>query len=275
MCGPSMHPTEGRQSINLVRGVGEAGQTPHWFIRCRRPIEAAIAAVGASFMVDAVQGRDTSLRDTISKGGFVQGAQHPRIFGWGHFGRGHINPASPKPPCSAPHCNQKSHLCIPRKGIARPQSQFPHSCVCERFLYSQDKSQIFLKGIFFFFSFYFRWVVRASDSQCRSRNCSGFDLRILRVSGIWGAADEAVLNIVYKKVHILSCSRIGRQILKIYKSLTALEFGTDAAQILFWECFFRIFSVVSLPVRPETLAGCRPKTQRFPAVTREKERSVQ
>jgi hypothetical protein len=24
---------------------------------------------------------------------------------------------------------------IPRKGIARPQSQFPHSSVCERFIY--------------------------------------------------------------------------------------------------------------------------------------------
>ncbi len=29
---------------------------------------------------------------------------------------------------------------IPRKGIARGQSQFPHSCVCERFMYSQDRS---------------------------------------------------------------------------------------------------------------------------------------
>ncbi len=28
---------------------------------------------------------------------------------------------------------RKSHLCVPRKEIARPQSQFPHSCVCERF----------------------------------------------------------------------------------------------------------------------------------------------
>jgi hypothetical protein len=27
----------------------------------------------------------------------------------------------------------KSHLCIPSLGIARPQSQFPQSCVCERF----------------------------------------------------------------------------------------------------------------------------------------------
>ncbi len=35
---------------------------------------------------------------------------------------------------------QKRNLCIPRKGIARPQSQFLHSCVCERYVYSQDRS---------------------------------------------------------------------------------------------------------------------------------------
>jgi hypothetical protein len=29
---------------------------------------------------------------------------------------------------------------IPRKGIARPQSKFPHSCVCERFIYSHHQS---------------------------------------------------------------------------------------------------------------------------------------
>jgi hypothetical protein len=32
----------------------------------------------------------------------------------------------------------KSHLCISFLGIARPQSQFSHSCVCERLIYSQD-----------------------------------------------------------------------------------------------------------------------------------------
>ena len=31
--------------------------------------------------------------------------------------------------------NTKFEINIPRKGIARPQSQFPHSCVCERFIY--------------------------------------------------------------------------------------------------------------------------------------------
>ncbi len=34
---------------------------------------------------------------------------------------------------------RKSHLCIPFPGIARPQPQFPHPCVCERFM-SQERS---------------------------------------------------------------------------------------------------------------------------------------
>jgi hypothetical protein len=32
------------------------------------------------------------------------------------------------------------YSCIRRKGIAWPQSHFPHSCACERFIYSQDRS---------------------------------------------------------------------------------------------------------------------------------------
>jgi hypothetical protein len=36
------------------------------------------------------------------------------------------------------HNATKIRLSIPFLGIARPQSQFPHSCVCERFIYSQD-----------------------------------------------------------------------------------------------------------------------------------------
>jgi hypothetical protein len=33
------------------------------------------------------------------------------------------------------------------RGIARPQFQFPHLCVCERFIYSQDWSTYFLQQI--------------------------------------------------------------------------------------------------------------------------------
>ncbi len=32
---------------------------------------------------------------------------------------------------------------IPRKGMVWPQSQFPHSCACERMIYSQDRSTYF------------------------------------------------------------------------------------------------------------------------------------
>ncbi len=42
-------------------------------------------------------------------------------------------------------------------------------------------------------------VVRASDCQCTSCNGPGFDPSIRRHSGIWGAADETVLNIVRTK----------------------------------------------------------------------------
>ncbi len=42
-------------------------------------------------------------------------------------------------------------------------------------------------------------VVRASDCQCTSCNGPGFDPSIRRHSGIWGAADETVLNNVRTK----------------------------------------------------------------------------
>jgi hypothetical protein len=40
--------------------------------------------------------------------------------------------------CSLSALQEKFHLCIHFLGLAKPQSQFPHSCVCEPFIYSQD-----------------------------------------------------------------------------------------------------------------------------------------
>ncbi len=40
---------------------------------------------------------------------------------------------------------RKSQLCIPFPGIVQPQSQFSLWCVCERFIYSQDRSTYFLQ----------------------------------------------------------------------------------------------------------------------------------
>jgi hypothetical protein len=35
---------------------------------------------------------------------------------------------------------RKSDLCIPRNETARPRFQFLHSCICERFIHSRDRS---------------------------------------------------------------------------------------------------------------------------------------
>ncbi len=38
---------------------------------------------------------------------------------------------------------------IPRNETMRPRSQFPHSCICERFIYSHDRSTYFAVRILF------------------------------------------------------------------------------------------------------------------------------
>ncbi len=43
-------------------------------------------------------------------------------------------------PSTAKTRYRKFETNIPRKGIDRPHSQFPHSCVCERFIYSLNRS---------------------------------------------------------------------------------------------------------------------------------------
>jgi hypothetical protein len=46
---------------------------------------------------------------------------------------------------STPSLQRYFRLYIPFLGIAKPQPQFPHSCVFERFIYSQDQSTYFLQ----------------------------------------------------------------------------------------------------------------------------------
>jgi hypothetical protein len=74
-------------------------------------------------------------------------------------------------------------------------------------------------------------VVRASDCQCTSCNGPGFDPSICRHSGIWGAADEAVLNIVRKKE-----KKSPQKILKKKK----------IRYICFWPMFLYVWAVLRI-----------------------------
>ncbi len=95
---------------------------------------------------------------------------------------------------------RKSHLCIPFLGIARPKPQFPHSCVCEPFIYSQDRSTYFLH--------------RQIDQEYRNRSqtleCGNWDCgRVTPFLGIFVSKNfrELVLCSVYV-IQTLLCAVI-------------------------------------------------------------------
>jgi hypothetical protein len=72
---------------------------------------------------------------------------------------------------------RKSYLCIPRKGIARPQSQCPRSCVCERFIYSQDRSTYFAAAE----KAFWKYMYRSQTHECGNWDCG----RAIPVLGIF------------------------------------------------------------------------------------------
>ncbi len=67
-----------------------------------------------------------------------------------------------KTKCRKPETN------IPRKGISGPQSQFPHSCVCERIIYSHDGSAFSAGGNMWTDS---GNIINNSQERKYNRNC--------------------------------------------------------------------------------------------------------
>ncbi len=59
-----------------------------FFVRCK--LDPHIITLSYGFLPQSIF-RDGSVRGTITKGLFVQGAQHPRIVGRGHIGWGRTN----------------------------------------------------------------------------------------------------------------------------------------------------------------------------------------
>ncbi len=115
---------------------------------------------------------------------------------------------------------RKSHLCIPFLWIARPQSQFTHSCVCVRFIYSQDRSTYFpaaewigrsIMGIYQSLTDTWMWKLRLWPRNSFSGNicfefsalilCSAPALEELQTENIRGQ------KIIITKLWAQSCNR--------------------------------------------------------------------
>jgi hypothetical protein len=62
---------------------------------------------------------------------------------------------------------QRHNIENPGKGIAGPRSQFPHSCVCERFLYSHDRSAYSATGKYVDRSW--EYINRSQTHECGNR----------------------------------------------------------------------------------------------------------
>ncbi len=64
---------------------------------------------------------------------------------------------------------------IPRKGIARPQSQFPHSCVCDRLIYCQDRSAYSAAGKYV--DSFWEYINRSQTHECGNWYWGRFSLQ--------------------------------------------------------------------------------------------------
>ncbi len=56
-----------------------------------------------------------------------------------------------------------------QKGIAQPQSQFPHSCVCKQFIYSHDRPAYYSSGKYVDRSW--EYINRSKTHECGNWDC--------------------------------------------------------------------------------------------------------
>ncbi len=126
-----------------------------------------------------------------------------------------VSPYTAKTQC------RKFETNIPRKGIARPQSQFSHLCVCERFIYSHNQSACSAAG---------KKVDRSWEyiNCSQTHECVNWDLGLAR-KGIhrWDFRCSVVNPKPKQLIHRRLCFASGW----VYRSVLVIRVSTD---VTFW-----------------------------------------
>ncbi len=128
-----------------------------------------------------------------------------------------------------PHTAKTNHrnfeTNIPRKGILGPQPQFPQLCVCDRFIYSHDRSP-YSAGGNMYVDRSWDYINRSQIHECwnwgwgRAIPRKGIYKGDFRCSAISTFMCLWAIYIFPESVQIFPPSRKGRRIVEIYNSLT-------------------------------------------------------
>ncbi len=76
--------------------------------------------------------------------------------------------------CFLTTLQRKSHLCVPILGIARPQSQFLHLCVCERFIctvHSQESGSFHIFPAAEYADQSWEYINCSQTHECGNKDC--------------------------------------------------------------------------------------------------------
>ncbi len=92
---------------------------------------------------------------------------------------------------------------IPRKGISGPQSQFPHSCACERFRYAHHRSPYSAGGIC---TVYRSWdyINRSQTHECWNWGWG----RAIHRKGIYKWDSPCNADIPFIMIHAITCTYV-------------------------------------------------------------------
>jgi hypothetical protein len=136
------------------------------------------------------------------------------------------------------HCPENRIYLFPEKGIARPQSIFLHSCVCERFIDSQDRSTYLAAAKYVDQSW--EYINLSQIYECRNWETEHYNyvLEIMRLHSFISGKWEPDIYIGFSPALHLQCEvRLKGTGLHRHGFSWCAVCDSSAMRLLFWNIF--------------------------------------